>query len=69
MKVSPPLANGDHFSAEEKEAAAAAARKELTSDPRVSGGFTVDALSLWRTDIRDKSCQSWERVDNFPLQR
>jgi hypothetical protein len=63
------LVHGDHFSAEEKEAAAAAARKELlASDPEVAGGFTVERLSLWRTDIHDRSCQSWERVDYFPLQ-
>ena len=46
----------------------AAAEEELGSDPAVVGGFTADAISLWRTDILDLTCQSWQRVQRFPLQ-
>ena len=65
------LVYGESFSPEEKEGAAAAARTELlVSGGGGSGGFgfTVDRLSLWRTDVSDRSCQSWELVDHFPLQ-
>lgn len=61
------LVYGD-LTAEEREGVAAAAKDVLGSDSAVNAGFTADRIALWRTDISDRSCRSWERVDFFPLQ-
>ena len=31
-------------------------------------GFVASAVSLWRTDVNDRTCQKWERVATFKLQ-
>lgn len=38
--------------------------KELES---FGDGFNVTALSLWETDINDKSTKSWKLVQKFPI--
>uniref|UniRef100_A0A6U3KAG2 Cyclic phosphodiesterase n=1 Tax=Mantoniella antarctica TaxID=81844 RepID=A0A6U3KAG2_9CHLO len=63
------LMYGDQHSAEDKAAAAVAARETFALDrPEASGGFTAHRLSLWCTDTADRSCSSWARVDYYPLQ-
>jgi hypothetical protein len=29
--------------------------------------FVAAEVTLWRTDIEDLSCESWSRVDRYPL--
>ena len=32
-----------------------------------SASFTADTVTLWRTDTSDLTCESWTRVDRYPL--
>ena len=32
-----------------------------------AASFDATEVSLWRTDVQDLSCESWSRVDRYPL--
>ena len=35
----------------------------------ISASFAATEVSLWRTDVEDLSCESWIRVERYPLRR
>ena len=38
-----------------------------TLDEAHAEAFTPTSVSLWKTDVEDKSCKSWRKVKEFPL--
>jgi hypothetical protein len=60
------LVYGD-LDASERRTAAEEATRELLGDRAPDAGFVAEDISLWRTDINDRTCRTWSRVDRFPL--
>ena len=53
----------------EKDACVAEAAARLCGDVEVMGGWEATNISLWRTDVSDATCESWERVELVPLRK
>ena len=57
----------------ERECAARDAATAVLGDDetnaRASASFAAAEVSLWRTDVEDLSCESWSRVERYPLER
>ena len=53
----------------DKDACVAEAAAQLYGDVEVMGGWEATNISLWRTDVSDATCESWERVELVPLRK
>jgi len=40
---------------------------EENEDETYEESFNATSVSLWKTDVEDKSCKSWRKVKEFPL--
>ena len=60
------LVYGD-LDASERRTAAEEATRELLGDRAPEAGFLAEDISLWRTDVQDRTCRTWSRVERFPL--
>ena len=47
--------------------AAAALLGDGDTNASHAASFAAAEVSLWRTDVQDLSCESWSRVDRYPL--
>jgi hypothetical protein len=47
--------------------AAAALLGDGDTNASHAASFAAAEVSLWRTDVQDRSCESWSRVDRYPL--
>ena len=47
--------------------AAAALMGDGDTNASHAASFAAAEVSLWRTDVQDLSCESWSRVDRYPL--
>jgi hypothetical protein len=65
------LVYGDLTETEREHArkdAAAALLGDGDTNASHAASFAAAEVSLWRTDVQDLSCESWSRVDRYPLQ-
>ena len=53
----------------EKDACVAEATAQLCGDAEIVSGWEATNVSLWRTDVGDATCESWERVELVPLRK
>ena len=64
------LVYGDLTETEREHArkdAAAALLGDGDTNASHAASFAAAEVSLWRTDVQDLSCESWSRVDRYPL--
>ena len=64
------LVYGDLTETERERArkdAAAALMGDGDTNASHAASFAAAEVSLWRTDVQDLSCESWSRVDRYPL--